>query len=675
MGYNDYSYSFEGMSWNVSDASHHLLRGVEDIFGVGGEVTKEITLVVGPNGVQGYTNYYEYDLWGNQIYSRRVINTLTNQYHETVSYYNINALSLGFYSFAETLSQANHTRTDNNWNITSGQWAVANGEYSLAGERGNQSLIEVPQGNAAVQMTVRWLSGQYFEGYIGFRYQTNGNHYEVYLSAYDNTLRFVKVTGGTYTRLQAATVTPSKNVHYVIRVESSGYTHTVYLNGTFEFQVTDQDGSMLTGRYLALGTYSSTSPTNAEQIGFSNIYVQPLPSTFSNSFFSTSPNSTIHGVVAGIAQLQNGTGTLPVETYFSYNSWGGLVQNKQRYDSSPGVTQWLTMGWSYDSFGNPSTSTDARGTITYFGYSSRYIYAYLTNQTQLVGATKITSLYGYTFATGTTLWARDPDLNNVTYQYDILARPTRVSYPTGDFQSYSYNDNANYVDTSNENRWLTRQSYDGLSRLTTIERFYAGAPYSNETYTYNWNDKIVTDNKAGMVYTYQYDTLGRQVSVTRPDGTLVSEAYNDTTPWTKTISEDGAIQCIVYDRLGRQVSVVEEASSNCQSGIVTNYYYEGIGNLDEVRNANLQLTTYAYDNLNRLIRVNYPDGTYETYTYDNDGNILTKTDRNRVQTSYSYDSLNHVTSVTYNGSTVTTDSYSYDPRGNLVQLQSQNATM
>ncbi len=699
-----YAFSFRGMTMNAYDARGFFVRGLQQRFGVHGEITQETFLVTDGKGVAGsFTNTYRYDLWGNLIYSSKTINPSTNSYQESFRAYYNDGLLPSFSAFRETFGQNGGTLPDNLWSVYNGTWLVKNGAYNATNspyaQPGADQFVwtDLAKPDLSVQASV-YINGPVASSDqkvgIFVHYPGTGTHKWalVLRNRPDGSGTFLELLddGNLYLADGSATQAPQPGAKLSCTITPHAwytFNMTVHRNDAWGWAGVQGQNTCAT----VSGTFSSTSPSgSATGFGlyaggysalFDNVLVLTVPPSmaylrFSNSFFSNGvPGQSVHDALAGTAELQTGVGGLPVEAYYGYNAWGGPVQEKRRIDSTPGVPQWLTMGWSYDSFGNPSTFTDARGTITYFGYSSRYIYAYLTNQTQLVGATKITSLYGYTFATGTTLWARDPDLNNVTYQYDILARPTRVSYPTGDFQSYSYNDNANYVDTSNENRWLTRQSYDGLSRLTTIERFYAGAPYSNETYTYNWNDKIVTDNKAGMVYTYQYDTLGRQVSVTRPDGTLVSEAYNDTAPWTKTISEDGAIQCIVYDRLGRQVSVVEEASSNCQSGIVTNYYYEGIGNLDEVRNANLQLTTYAYDNLNRLIRVNYPDGTYETYTYDNDGNILTKTDRNRVQTSYSYDSLNHVTSVTYNGSTVTTDSYSYDPRGNLVQLQSQNATM
>ena len=682
--YTKYAFSFMADIKNVTDINGVLLSGDEQFFGVNGRITKEVVLVSDGHGnIGSYTNYFRYDLWGNPIYSRKVINSSSNSYHETFSDYYNNGLPSGFYSLAETISQANHTRTDNNWNVTSGQWTVVNGEYMLTGERGNQSLIEVTHGDAAFQMTVRWLAGQYFEGYIGFRYQNNGNHYEVYLSAYDNTLRFVKVTGGTYTRLQAATVTPSKNVHYVIRVESSGYTHTVYLNGTLEFQVTDQDGSMLTGRYLALGTYSSTSPTNPEQISFSNIYVQPLSSTFSNSFFSTGPNSNVHWAIAGTAELQNGTGSTPMERYYSYYTWGGLNQIKQRYNP-PSGTQWLTTTRTYDIYGNPKTLTDPRGNVTSYGYSTKYLSAYLTslNQTLAPGGTLISNRYGYNFTIGTMLSSVDPNGYNTTYKYDILGRTTRATYPNNDFVSYTYNDSANYVNATNENAWLTQQRYDGLARFSTTNRFLNGKLYSNATNTYDWQDRaLTTRNPVGNTYYYSYDPLGRITNSTSSNRKSVLQTYNDLLAWVRTTDQDGSYRCNYYDRLGRLISVVEYADSNCNPRIlngnnyVTNYNYDEVGNLRTVTNAATRSTTYSYDNLNRLTVTSYPDGTSQTYTYDNSGNLVRKVDRANIKTLSSYDSLNRISAVTYCGTTIIGTSYTYDKNSNPLQILNQNATV
>jgi len=58
---------------------------------------------------------------------------------------------------------------------------------------------------------------------------------------------------------------------------------------------------------------------------------------FSNSFISGgAPSPTLHTSLAGSAQLQNGTGTTPIESYYSYYNWGGLFKQQNRYDP-PGL--------------------------------------------------------------------------------------------------------------------------------------------------------------------------------------------------------------------------------------------------------------------------------------------------------------------------------------------------
>src|SRR5260370_19785372 len=110
--------------------------------------------------------------------------------------------------------------------------------------------------------------------------------------------------------------------------------------------------------------------------------------------------------------------------------------------------------------------------------------------------------------------------------------------------------------------------------------------------------------------------------MTKPDRNAISYFYNDTGAWTRTTDENGNYRCNVNDRLGRLVSVVENASSNCQSGIVSNYRYTEVGNLAQMINSNQKATVYIYDNLGRLTQEIYPDGTAESITYDISGNIV-----------------------------------------------------
>ena len=60
-----------------------------------------------------------------------------------------------------------------------------------------------------------------------------------------------------------------------------------------------------------------------------------------------------------------------------------------------------------------------------------------------------------------------------------------------------------------------------------------------------------------------------------------------------------------------------------------------------------QITTFAYDDLDRLVQINDPPalGYVQTFTYDAVGNRLTETDRQGIRTEFSYDKENRLTHV------------------------------
>ena len=104
--------------------------------------------------------------------------------------------------------------------------------------------------------------------------------------------------------------------------------------------------------------------------------------------------------------------------------------------------------------------------------------------------------------------------------------------------------------------------------------------------------------------------------------------------------------------------------------------------------ANGNRTTYAYDNLNRLIQTQDSLGHYTTTVYDSNGNVAASVDANGNRTTYSYDSQNrqiqtqdalgHLTTTVYdslgnvsatvdaNGNRTT---FSYDSQNRQIQTQ------
>jgi len=413
------------------------------------------------------------------------------------------------------------------------------------------------------------------------------------------------------------------------------------------------------------------------QVGRLINYYQGMPGKWSPSIqlLSTGAADSNNGVTSSLYSEPGGTTNI----LLAWTEKTASPYNIKLTSISPSA-QWFASTTTYDGkFGNTKTYTDYMGNITRFDYSTTYNNAYLTNLTRTLGgspATAVTTLYAYNFTTGNQVSVTDPMKNATSYQNDALGRTTKVTYSTGDFVSYAYNDTSNYVVITNENGTKVKQSYDGLSRLVRVDRFLNGATYSSDTTTYNWMNSVANQTDALQhTYKYQYDVLGRLLNVTKPDGTVARQFYNDVAGWVRSTDEYGKYRCSVYDRMGRLVQVVENAASNCQPGIITSYSYNEIGELTTMTNANGASTTDYYDNLGRLTTISYADGTTQTYTLDKNGKIIASTDQKAVKTLSSYDSLDRLQTVTFCGSHVTSTSYTYDRNGNVVTLQNQNATI
>jgi RHS repeat-associated protein len=704
-----YAFSFIADIRNVTDASGNLLNGDEQFFGVNGQIPRNVVFVTDGQGhIGSYTNYYSYDLWGNLIYSRNTISSSPAKSHENFNAYYNNGVPPGFNAFQETFSQGNYTLPDNPWSTFNGTWLVKNGLYS--GTETSQvgdsvfAWANISRADLSLQAKVSvtrpvdnrpgyWLRFGIFTHFSTSVYKwalvihTTGS--PPYLELLDEWNAWLGDTQSSARNACSSWTIPliSYGVWFTFNMTVHGNSATGWVSapgqspcsvsGTFSSSSPAVKG-------MGFGLYSGGYSTLFDNVTATTVTPGITGTSFSNSFFQNgSPNSNIHGSLAGRAELENGAGTLPIETYYSYYGWGGLNQQRIRNDQS-GSTQWPSTSRTYDTYGNPATVTDALGNYTYYTYSGMYGTAYLTNETSVLkpGSSRVSRLYSYNFTDGTMLSGVDPKGYNTTYKFDIVGRVVKVTYPNDNFVSYAYNDAINYVNATNENGWLTQKRYDGLARLSTVNRFVNGKLYSNSTYAFNWQDKTVASkDQVGNTYLYVYDALGRLTSSTTPDGKSVILSYNDFESWSRTKDQDGNYRCAYYDRLGRLISVVEYADSNCIAPIlngvayVTNYSYDEVGNLRTVTNAATKSTSYYYTNLNRLTSINYSDGTSENYTYDNNGNTVSKINRNNVQTNYSYDSLNRLSTIIYPGITFTPDNYTYDPNGNLLKLTSQNATL
>lgn len=282
--------------------------------------------------------------------------------------------------------------------------------------------------------------------------------------------------------------------------------------------------------------------------------------------------------------------------------------------------------------------------------------------------------------------AREPTL----YQYDYRGLVTREINDAGDEILYVYDGNGNLMQKTDEDGYITTYTYDARNLAESIN--YTGGKAVNFAYDENgqlvemvdWNGTTtfeldmlnriteVTDHN-NLTTGYTYDAFGNLASILYPDNTAVTYSYDQLGRLT-SLTDAGLTTAYTYDAAGRL------ASQEYDNGWDEDYSYDAAGQLIGItRDGTLYQTTYdpqgnilteetaggytsyAYDELNRLISANN-----DTYDYDSLGNI-TETVENGVITEYTYNSLNQQIAKTVDG--VTTYANTFDGRGNLTQTE------
>ncbi|MFI8306873.1 polymorphic toxin-type HINT domain-containing protein [Streptomyces sp. NPDC085927] len=170
----------------------------------------------------------------------------------------------------------------------------------------------------------------------------------------------------------------------------------------------------------------------------------------------------------------------------------------------------------------------------------------------------------------------------------------------------------------------------GTTELRQLHNHNPDAAYDTTKYTYHSNGQLksITD-KAGSVWSYTYDQLGRQIASTDPDKGTTTSAYDDRGQLTSVddARTDAPKLVYVYDGLGRKTELHEgSATGTLRAKWVYDTVSGAKGQLTEATryisgNAYTNKVT-AYDRLYRPSRtaVVIPDsegalaGTYQTGT-------------------------------------------------------------
>jgi RHS repeat-associated protein len=294
--------------------------------------------------------------------------------------------------------------------------------------------------------------------------------------------------------------------------------------------------------------------------------------------------------------------------------------------------------YGYDGAGNVTTMTNARGQVTQYAYDTAgrvtqrtlddashvdFLYDAAGNLITVNGYDSLGTLeetHGFTYdAAGRMTQANYPDGRSLSYTYDADGRRTSITDQDGNQVNYTYDSAGRLVRAADAaDATLAAFSYDSAGRL--VEKLLGNGVRAGYTYDAGGLLESITHSDASAAvlsfFDYEYDLLGRPVSVLTESGTWDYE-YSATGRLTGAVfsSTDAGVPSrslsYDYDGEGNRISVTEDGVTAVYSVNALNQY-DSVGGLAYTYDADGNLlsdgvTTYAYDSLGRLISASNVD--------------------------------------------------------------------
>ena len=319
-----------------------------------------------------------------------------------------------------------------------------------------------------------------------------------------------------------------------------------------------------------------------------------------------------------------------------------------------------TITYAYDSYGNRTSTTDPRSCTTTTAYDGSQTYP--ATVTTCLG---FQTQFSYDHRFGVTTSLTDPNGQLTSYSYDALGRQTKVTGPLDTSSTYGTvstfyldfgNPSLQRIQTYRTQRhgfgdvvW-TSDYFDGLGRVYQTQNQGPGTEVIVADRTYD-NRGLVSAfsaphfvTESSVSTTYLYDAIGRETRVNNPDGTFHTTSY---TPSMVTITDErGTVRKRYLDAYNRLTRVDEV---NGGQTYTTTYQYDAVGSLTRIQNHLGNVTTIGYDLLGRKTSMQDPNMGFWTYGYDLGGNLTSQTDAKNQTLTFGYDPQGRVQTKQYPG--------------------------
>ncbi|HID32048.1 MAG TPA: RHS repeat protein, partial [bacterium (Candidatus Stahlbacteria)] len=325
------------------------------------------------------------------------------------------------------------------------------------------------------------------------------------------------------------------------------------------------------------------------------------------------------------------------ETRYEYQ--GDLVKMT---DPSGYITE-----YRYDGLDRLIEVKDATGALTYYDYDE------LGNliRVRMVGVSDREYHYNQL---SRLIRQRNPESGEVSFEYDPHGNMVSKTEADGRGYTYQYDERHRLLTVSHQGQELTRYYYDGDSApgypgpyINPNNHLTAARDGGIYVYYVEYDDeerlkkKFIrfTDLDTLFEVNYEYDQDGNLVKIAYPSGLEVNQdvhpsglvrgiTIGDTLPILNLVNYNPALGPKRIEYANGVVTQIPPDKRNRPDKIeignylTLDYSYDPRGDIDRII-TNGRQDRYHYDELDRLIRVDYGDGKWISYEYDRFGNMLT----------------------------------------------------
>ncbi|MHB0961459.1 MAG: RHS repeat-associated core domain-containing protein [Pirellulaceae bacterium] len=373
-------------------------------------------------------------------------------------------------------------------------------------------------------------------------------------------------------------------------------------------------------------------------------------------------------------------------TQFAYDARGNLLSTtdarnhttQNQYDARDRLIKVLDQGnhethFQYDPVGNLTAVVDPLGHRTVNRYDAR------NRLVETIDPDGGSTRFRYD-ADDNLVSVTDPVNNTTVFTYDARNRLIAETDPLGQSMFYGYDVANNLVEKTDRNGRQTTLAYDDLDRLIT-EAWVGGGNVIDYAYDKVANLTSVIDAFSSLAFTYDQRDRVRTVDNAGTPGAphvVLAYDYDDAGNVLSVIDtingSAGATTSYAYDALNRMTRINQTGSGLADKRVDLAYnplgQFASIDRYSDLAGTQLVVgTTYAYDTLNRLTALTHSNTTdtvaFYNFTYDSASRITRIEDIDGV-TDYAYDTRDQLVGADHSDAGNPDETYEYDANGNRI---------